>query len=386
MERVRCAERPDWKAKAEAQGFDFHTINDAPYWDETAYYAFTLDQIEADIEDPSGELDGMCRDLVLGIVRDEALLRRLRIPDYAWEMIATSWRLQEPALYGRFDLAYDGVNPAKLLEYNADTPTALYETGYFQWIWLEEAIADGKVPPGSDQFNSVQDKLIETLGAIAKGRVLHLTCMLGSAEDRGTVAYLADCAAQAGLATTVLEVGDIGLTEEGRFVDLQDQPIGLLFKLYPWEWMLADDFGKAIALSRTQFVEPPWKAVVSSKAILPLLWERYPDHPNLLPAFFDDDHAARRLGDSYARKPLYSREGGNITLTREGRVIDEDTGPYGAEGFVRQALTPIPCHDGNHVVLGSWIVGGRPAGLCIREDASPITKNTSRFLPHIILP
>jgi glutathionylspermidine synthase len=386
VKRVRCAERPDWKAKAEAQGFDFHTINDAPYWDETAYYAFTLDQIEADIEDPSAELDGMCRDVVGRIVRDEALLSRLKIPSFSWEMIATSWRLQEPAIYGRFDLAYDGVNPAKLLEYNADTPTALYETGYFQWMWLEESIADGRIPAGSDQFNSVQDKLVEALAAIGKGRRLHLTCMPDSPEDRGTVAYLEDCAVQAGLATTFVDLAQIGLSGKGRFVDLDEQPIELLFKLYPWEWMLADDFGKAAPLAGTQFIEPPWKVVASSKGLLPLLWEAYPDHPNLLPAYFDDDIAARRVGHSYARKPLYSREGGNVSLVDHGRVIDEDSGPYGAEGFIRQGLTTIPCHDGSYVVLGSWIVGGRPAGLCIREDASPITKNTSRFLPHIILP
>jgi glutathionylspermidine synthase len=36
-------------------------------------------------------------------------------------------------------------------------------------------------------------------------------------------------------------------------------------------------------------------------------------------------------------------------------------------------------------VLGSWFAAGQPCGLNIREDASPITKNTSRFLPHAII-
>ena len=47
--------------------------------------------------------------------------------------IAASWKRRDASLYGRFDLRYDGQGPAKLLEYNADTPTSLFETAVFQW-------------------------------------------------------------------------------------------------------------------------------------------------------------------------------------------------------------------------------------------------------------
>ena len=85
------------------------------------------------------------------------------------------------------------------------------------------------------------------------------------------------------------------------------------------------------------------------------------------------------------RKPLYSREGANIELVVGGSTVDSDAGPYGAEGFIRQAIAPLPQFDGNYTVLGSWIAAGQPCGLSVREDASPITKNTSRFLPHAIV-
>jgi glutathionylspermidine synthase len=91
------------------------------------------------------------------------------------------------------------------------------------------------------------------------------------------------------------------------------------------------------------------------------------------------------LGDSYVRKPLYSREGGNVEMIVAGTMVDADAGPYGAEGFIRQAIAPLPQFAGNHVVLGSWMAAGAPCGLSVREDASPITKNTSRFLPHAII-
>ncbi len=115
MQRIICEERRDWRAKAEAIGFVFHTIDGAPYWDESAYYAFALKQIEEDVEAPTAELDGMCRELVGRAVADDRILRLLRIPERYWTYIAASWKRGDPSLYGRFDLRYDGQGPAKLL-------------------------------------------------------------------------------------------------------------------------------------------------------------------------------------------------------------------------------------------------------------------------------
>ncbi|MCW5685440.1 MAG: glutathionylspermidine synthase family protein [Pseudolabrys sp.] len=385
MQRIACEERPDWRERAEAVGFDFHTIDGARYWDERAYYSFTLKEIENDLEDPSAELDGMCRELVARAIDDDRILKRLAIPVAFWNWIARSWKRGDPSLYGRFDLRYDGKGPAKLLEYNADTPTGALETGVFQWQWLEQAIVGKKLPAAADQFNSLHEQLIAGWKTIGAGRKLALTAIRENPEDAGTVAYLEDCAQQAGLQTQLIPVDDIGKDGRGQFVDTEDRPIELLFKLYPWEWMMREAFGASLPGASTQFVEPPWKAILSNKGILPLLWEMFPNHPNLLPAYFEDDEKAASLSNSYARKPLYSREGANIELLAQGKPLDQDAGPYGAEGFIRQALAPLPQFDGNYVVLGSWIAAGKACGLSLREDASPITKNTSRFLPHAII-
>ena len=385
MRRVACDERADWREQAEKVGFVFHTIDDAPYWDETAYYAFTLQEIERDLEAPTAALDGMCRELVARAVADEGIMRRLAIPVAYWNWIAASWKRGDPSLYGRFDFRYDGQRPAKLLEFNADTPTAVFETAVFQWLWLEAAIGRSIVPKRADQYNSLHERLIEGWRTVGGGRRLHLAGSIDNAEERGTLAYLEDCARQAGLDTRMLAVADIGRTANGRFVDLDNAPIELMFKLYPWEWMLRDTFGASLPGAPTRFVEPPWKAILANKGILPLLWEMFPRHPNLLPAYFDDDAAAASLGASYVKKPLYSREGANVELVVSGKTVDADDGPYGAEGFVRQAIAPLPQFAGNYAVLGSWIAAGKPCGLSVREDMSPITKNSSRFLPHAII-
>jgi glutathionylspermidine synthase len=385
MQRITCPERSDWRTTAEETGFDFHTIDGERYWDERAYYAFSLDEIEDQIEAPSGEIDAMCLELVSNAVDDEDYLRRLKIPETFWPLISESWHRDEGSLYGRLDLSFDGRGPAKLLEYNADTPTSIFEAAVFQWTWLEQAIERRIIPGHADQFNSIHECLIDAWKKVSAGRHIHLAGTTESAEDAGTLAYLEDTARQAGLATTLIDIEDIGLRDDGSFVDLDDRSIELVFKLYPWEWMFHDAFGARLADATTRWIEPPWKAILSNKGILPLLWEMFPDHPNLLPAFFEDDPNAAQLGASFVRKPLYSREGANVALISDGLTVVEQRGPYGAEGFIRQALAPLPSFSQQYPVLGSWLIDHTPCGLSIREDENPITGNASRFLPHAIL-
>jgi glutathionylspermidine synthase len=385
MQRIVCPERDDWRATAESSGFDFHTIDGERYWDERAYYAFTLEQIEGQIEQPTAEIDAMCLELVEKAIDDERDLRRLKIPEAFWPLISASWHNDEASLYGRLDLSFDGKSPAKLLEYNADTPTSIFEAAVFQWTWLEQAIERRIVPKRADQFNSIHERLIEAWENFDGLRHLHLAGLTENTEDAGTLAYLEDTATQAGLTTTLIDVEDIGLAEDGRFVDLDNRAIEFAFKLYPWEWMFHDVFGAHLIKASTRWIEPPWKAILSNKGILPLLWEMFPKHPNLLPAYFEDDPDAAKLGSSFVRKPLFSREGANVALVSAGATLVAEGGPYGAEGFIRQAFAPLPDHSGQYAVLGSWLVDHTPCGLSVREDENPITGNTSRFLPHAIL-
>jgi glutathionylspermidine synthase len=384
MRRIGTRERPGWRKSADELGFIFHTEDGDPYWDESAYYQFTLRQIEDDLEDVTEEIEGLCLELVERATADEELLRRLRIPEYAWDMVRDSWRRGEKNLYGRIDLAYDGTAPAKLYEYNADTPTSLYEAAFFQWVWLEEAMEQGIVPTGSDQFNIIHEHLIEAFATLGVEGTLHCACAQGCDEDRATVAYVEDCAHQAGLTTKFIYVEDIGIDAGEQFNDLDDEAIRFLFKLYPWEWLMDEEFGRLIPGCDTQFIEPAWKSLLSNKGILPLLWEAFPGHPNLLPTYFADDPRAGDLGGDYVRKPLFSREGANISVSVGGKETLAVAGPYGAEGHILQAHHPAPEFDGNFTVIGSWLVASQPSGIGIREDTTPVTRDLSRFLPHII--
>ena len=386
MQRIDIAERTDWRATAEKLGFHFHTIHGETYWDERAYYAFTLEQIERDIEAPTGEIHEMAMDLVADCVRDEQLMQRLAIPQPYWDWIARSWREAAPHVYGRMDLAYDGKGAAKLYELNYDTPTSLYEAAFFQWLWLEEQKQRGALPASADQYNLIQENLIEAFATIAKRlpRPFYFSAVRDSVEDQATITYLRDCAEQAGIDTKNIVIEDIGLSADGRFTDLEDYVIGTLFKLYPLEFMFVEEFGKALPNSNVALIEPPWKAILSNKGILPLLWERHRDHPNLLPASFEDD-ARAELPVGWVRKPFFSREGANIEVRLADGSSEVSEGPYDDAPTIRQALHPLPHFSGGYPLIGSWVIGDRPSGMGVREDATLITRDTSRFVPHIIV-
>lgn len=386
MKRIATTERPGWDAKAEALGFTWRHLDGARYWDERAYYEFTLAEVEDGIEEPARELHAMCLDLVDEVVKSEDLMAKLAIPEASRDDVADSWARKAPSLYGRFDFAYDGTGPAKLFEYNADTPTSIYETGTFQWVWLEDMIEAGRLPKDADQFNSLHEKLEARFKALfPAGGFVHFASDADSVEDRQTVKYLEDIAAQAGIEPKFVPIDKIGLDADGRFVDQDNYLIQAMFKLYPWEEMFREDYAEKVKGSQTMFLEPAWKAVLSNKGMLPLLWARHAGHPNLLPAFFEDDPRIAELGKSYVRKPLFSREGANIELVDDGRrapVLDQG---YGEEGHIRQALHALTPFDRNYPIVGAWMVDAEPAGIGIREDRSRVTKNLSRFVPHAIV-
>lgn len=387
MRRIVTTPRPDWRQTAEQHGFDFHSPSGTPYWDESACYSFTMAEIEQGLEAPAEELEQMCLALVDEAVRSDAILARLQIPRDHWDFIAASWRAKDRNLYGRMDFAFDGKGPAKLYEYNADTPTSLYESAVFQWVWLEQMRDNNALPRHADQFNSMHERLIEAFRNFGVAGMLHLASVAGSSEDLGTISYLEDCATQAGLATAKLAMSDIGVAADGRFTDGEDRVITTLFKLYPWEWMLREAFAANLHRSGCMFIEPVWKSVLSNKGLLPLLWERHPRHPNLLPSFFEGDPRAGELPSRYVRKPIYSREGANVQILERGRMLPvaANAGTYGQEGHVLQAYHPLPDFGANRPMCGVWLVASQAAAMGIREDAGDITTDGARFLPHMIV-
>lgn len=367
MKRIAISPRADYKNKIESMGFAFHT----DYWKENAFYAFTMDEIEK-IENATNACYAMFVDTVQHII-DKNLFRRLHIPEGMEHAIRESWEREDLSLYGRFDFALINGVP-KLLEFNADTPTSLLEASVIQWQWKEDMF------PESDQFNAIHESLVESFRDIHSrynmGRY-HFVCCRENIEDEETLQYLVAAAMEAGLNTAEMEMEQLNL-DEGYFYDPSGERVGCCFKLYPWEWMMneSQDGCKADLL----WLEPLWKSLISNKAILSVLSELYSDSPYILKC---SDRLQPDM-KSYCRKPIFSREGANVTLVKEGKMIEETGGDYGEEGFVYQELVDIPSFDGKYPIIGSWVIGGLSAGMGIRETQSRVTDNMSEFIPHII--
>ena len=375
MERIKISPRNNWQSEIEKLGFGYHSTEGA-YWDETAYYTFSLAEIE-EIEKATKTLWELCLSAVQHVI-DKKLYSRMNIPENFIPYIEKTWDEDHPSVYGRFDLCYKK-GKIKMLEFNADTPTSLYEAGIVQWFWLQD------VYKNKDQFNSIHEKLIaywKYLKVYLQPGKLHFSCVKDSLEDLTNTEYLRDCAMQAGIETKLVFIDDIGWNEEtAQFADLENEPISNIFKLYPWEWMAGEEFGKNILADSNKafWIEPAWKMILSNKAILPILWQLYPNCEYLLPAYFEDD-----VLKDYVKKPFLSREGANIEIVKHYGSIEKTGGDYGSGNFIYQQLFELPEFDGHYPVIGSWIIGQEPAGLGIREAQTLITDNKSRFVPHMI--
>jgi glutathionylspermidine synthase len=373
MIRKRITPRPNAAERHEEIGFRYHherSSDGEPYWRESAAYEFTLVEVEA-IESATEELHQLCLALVDDVVTSGDYPAEYGLGDAAKSLIERSWRARRTAVYGRFDLLFESPDRIKLYEYNADTPTALLEAAVAQWLWVEEAPV-----PNHDQFNSIHEKLVERWRQVLRnpGDMLHLFAMHSSPnEDWGNISYMAEVAMQAGWQVTVDDIENIGYNETG-FVDAAGEPVRYAFKLYPWEWMMDDEFGEYVAASATEWFEPPWKMLLSNKAVLPLLWARETDHPNLLPAFFEETNG-------FIKKPTLSREGANVY--RSGWLME---GSHFASEYdttyVYQEYAPLPDFEGHHPSIGSWVIGNQAAGMGIREDRTLISGNGSHFVPH----
>ncbi len=376
---IKCVTKdPHWIQRVESIGYGYHSDNEVPYWIDDYYYSISEETADK-IYHATNELWQMCLTAVEHVIKNKKF-HLFHIPDFMHHHIERSWEQDTPSIYGRFDLAYDAVkDELKLLEFNADTPTSLFECGVVQWYWKEHFFGAQK-----DQFNSVHEQLIASwkdLKPHLKGSLLHFTCIRESLEDLTNLEYLRDTAMQAGINTKLLYIDEIGWNGQ-CFTDLEEEPLSAIFKLYPWEWMVNEEFGIQIVndVLEAQWIEPSWKMILSNKAILPVLWELFPEHPLLLESLFNHPGSM----SDYVRKPLLSREGANIRFVYNNQTLYETPGEYGEEGFIYQALASLHKEESGYAIVGSWIIGQEPCGITFRESDYPVTTDKSRFIPHII--
>ena len=443
--------QPGWREMVIGEGLAYvDTVTPdgtvVSYWREGVSYQF--DEAELDVVVPAAQrLFAMFIEAGNYVIAHD-LFGKLGIPDWAVPAIRELWKDPDssthpapagrytPMLYGRFDLCPvldDGgrLIGLKLFEYNADTPTSMPETALTQWNWF---LRNGWDQPGNGQFNTLYEGLVEgwkhevrKLRRIT-GRtvpVIHFACSSQerSGEDALNCGLMMEAADEAGrqLAAAgepgfrvkflymceIVRTGPVDDRDrpvgEQYFSDPDHAPIDVIFKLYPWEWMLRDEFGRSAVENMllpdgTIWLEPLWKMLWSSKGILPVLWEVFKDRPAeaelLLEAYFEGEEPdGFRAGA--VRKPLHGREGSNVTILIDGEPVEH--GPKGYSGdsgedgqFILQRYCPLPEFPSQREgaayrpILGVFTVQEQPVALIIREGTNRITNNLSYAVPHVL--
>lgn len=383
--------RPGWQATVENDGVLWAVTEDGPYWNESmqqpVYYSFTKEEQEK-LEEAGNEIHAKCLDTLTWLFEhadsetQEYWFDVFSIPNNYRKLIIDSWNSDEWGLYGRFDFFMTETGP-KLLEYNAQTPTTLIESAITQYNWL----VDNKLP---NQFNEIHEALVRHWSDMKSQNNLpekiHFAAC-SQVDDMATVVYMAETAKEAGLNVEVLPIEKIGYYDN-QFIDLNNEPIEAVFALYPYEWLCEDEFGKYVPTSPTRWIEPPWKMLLSNKALLALLYKRYPECSYLVPAYIDEADFEPVENEKWVVKPLLSREGQNVsiwTCQKDGSMKQEldSGGEYDNGKYVYQKFIEGLTFDGCLPMLGVWMVGNDAVGLGIRESDTVITTNNSRFVPHI---
>jgi len=376
----------------EQLGFVWHTDSD-----ETSYLSSQLVEITEAEAAAYYEAGNTLYDMFVEAgeyVVEHDLFHEIGIPFNLIEQIKESWENEVHwHLYGRFDLAggIDG-QPIKLLEFNADTPTALFETAIVQWAILKQNGMDE-----SKQFNILYDKLLENFQRLVTleesveafqerydGWKFLFTAIRGSAEEENTVRLLQHIATEAGYETAFAYMDEVELSsEEGVFY--KDEAYELWFKLVPWEDIAIEEselgalLGDIIANQKAIIFNPAYTLMFQSKGIMKILWDLYPSHPLLLETSFEPLEGKKQV-----KKPIFGREGGSVSILDEnGSELITEQGEYDAFPSIYQSYIALPSDIQGARYQAGLFFAYESCGLGFRKGGE-IMNNMSKFVGHIV--
>lgn len=377
--RVISAPRPDWTAQAERLGYHYYRNADGSFaWREDVRYEFDASALVR-IRRVAETLHQLCLAVVDEAVRQPGGLDAFHIPPAVQDVVRESWARRDPFLIGRFDLAWCG-GRLKLIEYNADTPATLPESTRMQVLWHRQRGGSHGHAPLDAQA------LVDRLVALRRsGRIestVHVVPYPDNIEDTTHAVYYRQWAEQAGLEAVHCELRDLEVTHGGQLLH-RGRIVRSMIRMYPWELMFRDSGARHLRNCGCTFLNPPWTALLSNKALLPALWKRYPGHPNLLAAGYAPEDVLRERPGPYVEKPIHARGGENVRVMVGDRPVCAEEGTYGAYPKVYQEFADHRI-DGVTASVGGWMVGDRFSGLTMRESADPIVRHTSPIVPHLV--
>lgn len=356
--------------------------------------------VEQELRRATNELHLMFLHATQAVLQDDALLARFNIPGSLWPRLRKSWENRRGQIItGRFDFAVSE-RGIKVYEYNADSASCHMEAGRVQGLWANHF----GVTEGEDSGSGLYPELVAAWAASGVEGMLHIMQDVND-EETYHAEYIQAAAREAGLPCRIIKgVAGLGWNDAGEIVDAEGTPIRFVWKTWAWETALdqiraeceEDDASSGLrtgaeprkpprlvdVLLRPEVMvyEPFWTLIPSNKAILPLLWQIFPDHPYLLDSRYELTADLQQRG--YVSKPIAGRCGFNISLfDKHENLLKETSGRFDTQDHVYQELWKLPEIDGYRTQVCTFAVRGKYAGSCVRVDRSLIITRDSELLP-----
>ena len=377
----------------ESIGFVWHTDSDNSSYVSDEIVVISEEEANAYYE-ATNELYDMFAEAGQYVI-DNDLFHELNIPFNLVEVIKESWENEVHwHLYSRFDLAggIDG-QPIKLIEFNADTPTSLFETAIIQWAMLKKNGLDE-----ASQFNSLYESLKDNFKRIITldtdiekfeeyystlGWKILFSSISTSAEDINTTKLLQHIASEAGFNTDFEFIENVQFNDEGIYKN--DEAFEFWFKLIPWENIAIEE--SELALLLTQIIKdkkaiifnPAYTLMFQSKGFMKILWDLYPNHPLLLETSFEP-----LVGKKQVEKRCFGREGANTKIINiDGSIELETSGEYEGHKAIYQEFVEFPKDEKGNLYQAGVFYAYEACGLGFRRGGK-ILNNMSKFVGHMI--
>ena len=377
----------------ESIGFSWHTDSDNSSYVSDEIVIINEEEANAYYE-ACNELYDMFAQAGQHVI-DNDLFHEINIPFNLIEMIKESWENDVHwHLYSRFDLAggIDG-KPIKLIEFNADTPTSLFETAIIQWAMLKANGLDE-----ASQFNNLYEALKDNFKRIITldtdvekfeeyyanlGWKILFSSISSSSEDINTTKLLEHIASEAGFNTDFEFIENVQFNDEGIFKD--EESFEFWFKLIPWENIAIEESELALILTeiikekRAIIFNPAYSLMFQSKGFMKILWDLYPNHPLLLETSFEPLENKKQV-----EKRCFGREGANTKIINSDGSIDVETsGDYEGHKAIYQEYVELPTDDQGKTYQAGVFFAYEACGLGFRRGEK-ILNNMSKFVGHII--
>lgn len=377
----------------ESIGFVWHTDSDNSSYVSDEIVVISEEEANAYYE-ATNELYDMFAEAGQYVI-DNDLFHELNIPFNLVEVIKESWENEVHwHLYSRFDLAggIDG-QPIKLIEFNADTPTSLFETAIIQWAMLKKNGLDE-----ASQFNSLYESLKDNFKRIITldtdiekfeeyystlGWKILFSSISTSAEDINTTKLLQHIASEAGFNTDFEFIENVQFNDEGIYKN--NEAFEFWFKLIPWENIGIEE--SELALLLTQIIKdkkaiifnPAYTLMFQSKGFMKILWDLYPNHPLLLETSFEP-----LVGKKQVEKRCFGREGANTKIINiDGSIELETSGEYEGHKAIYQEFVEFPKDEKGNLYQAGVFYAYEACGLGFRRGGK-ILNNMSKFVGHMI--